>query len=487
MFTISQILSPLLPAVLVIGQSVASERLAKRGIMCVDLDRITLSGKVKVYCFDKTGTLTREGLNFLGIQATRNPTNTTPSFTHVLQDFVQFPDVMRHSMLTCHSVSMVGNQQVGNFVDIEMFRATGARLATGGPDVGVEGTMVYPVSSGDNNLHIVKRFEFVHSHAYMSVLVRDPVANKLTVYLKGSFEKIKDICEPGSLPADFDKQARFHAGEGCYVLAFAKKELPLNLTVDQARSMDRSSLERGAEFTGLCLFRNELKSDTADALQELRDGGCRLVMITGDNADTGIFVAKKAGMIRPTPSGEPIVILGDVCASDKTLVEWRNIEDKQKVLTTRQLEPMLNESRSGFGRPVELAVTGKAFNLLLVQGIMRDLLFDTRVFARMSPEDKVQCVRLHMEKAVTAMCGDGGNDAGALKASHSGIALSEAESSVVSHFSSSYRSIYACVELIKESRCSLDVSFASYKYLIMYGEYRRGKKKIDVYFVGSPD
>ncbi|KAJ3090913.1 hypothetical protein HK102_002250, partial [Quaeritorhiza haematococci] len=119
---------------------------------------------------------------------------------------------------------------------------------------------------------------------------------------------------------------------------------------------------------------------------------------------------------------------------------------------------------------VELAVTGRAFNVLLADGNMRRLLLETRVFARMLPEDKVRCVKLHMERAVTAMCGDGGNDAGALKAAHAGIALSEAESSVVSHFSSSDRSLNACVRLLREARCSLDLSFASYKYLIMYGE-----------------
>jgi len=45
MFVISQLISPLLPAALVVGQSVAAGRLRKKNIFCVDLPRILMAGK----------------------------------------------------------------------------------------------------------------------------------------------------------------------------------------------------------------------------------------------------------------------------------------------------------------------------------------------------------------------------------------------------------------------------------------------------------
>ncbi|KAJ1558117.1 hypothetical protein HK405_014383, partial [Cladochytrium tenue] len=344
---------------------------------------------------------------------------------------------------------------------------------------------------------IVKRFEFVHGSAYMTVLVSDPADGSLHVFMKGSFEKIRDVVDPQSLPGDYEAAARRHAAGGAYTLALAHSQLPAHFTAAQALSMARSQLEDGARLLGLCLFRNELKDDAGEALEDLRDAGCRVVMITGDSVDTGVAVARRCGMIRGTEAGAPVVLVGDLdgaaVSGGSGRVVWREARDAvgtaavadgdgAAVVVDTELERMLDAGRRGYGRPVELAVTGKAFNALTAAGRMRGLLFETRVFARMSPEDKVACVRLHMEKAVTAMCGDGGNDAGALKAAHAGIALSEAESSVVSHFSSRNRRVGACVELLREARCSLDISFASYRFLVMYGEVLTFLGLVQYYF-----
>ena len=56
---ISQICHPLLPMALTVGQTMSCARLKKMQICCLDPKRISISGKIKVFCFDKTGTLTK--------------------------------------------------------------------------------------------------------------------------------------------------------------------------------------------------------------------------------------------------------------------------------------------------------------------------------------------------------------------------------------------------------------------------------------------
>ncbi len=76
----------------------------------------------------------------------------------------------------------------------------------------------------------------------------------------------------------------------------------------------------------------------------------------------------------------------------------------------------------------------------------------------------------------------GGNDCGALRAAHVGIALSEAEASVVSPFTSRTKSPESVVDLLKEGRASLATSFANYKFLIMYGLLFSVVKLVSFYF-----
>jgi len=93
----------------------------------------------------------------------------------------------------------------------------------------------------------------------------------------------------------------------------------------------------------------------------------------------------------------------------------------------------------------------------------------TTVWARMAPELKATLVNdLQDLGYVVSMCGDGANDCSALKASHAGISLSQAEASIASPFTSKTPNISCVPILIREGRCALVTSFSVFKFMAVY-------------------
>ncbi|KAF7725950.1 hypothetical protein EC973_009187 [Apophysomyces ossiformis] len=481
-FAIAQLVSPLLPAALVVGQSVAAGRLRDKNIFCVDLPRILMAGKVQLFCFDKTGTLTKEGLEFYGVQAVEDvdtAQGVKPKFSPHQENTESIPWLMQLGLATCHAVTSLNGQFIGNPVDIEMFRSCKWSLVerseeneqyvdTLMPPANIPGKVQAPV-------HVIKRFEFVHARMSMSVAVLDSHTKKIHVFVKGAYEKIKDLSSPSSIPSDYDLNTADLARQGCYVLGLAHREIHLDEIggIDAFKNWTRDQMEENISFVGLIVFKNQLKPDTTDNIAELKRGATRTIMITGDTALTGVYIARQCGMVVRTAR----VLLGDYDNQSGRVI-WTDVDEPETFPDVNVDDYLLNKDHT----PVELAITGKAFNWLVDRNLIRKYLLDIRIFARMTPNGKVQCVQLHMERGITAMTGDGGNDCGALRAAHVGIAMSDAEASIVSPFSTSVRSVKSCVELIRQGRAALATSITGYKYLILYGQVMMMLKIYTFYF-----
>lgn len=141
---------------------------------------------------------------------------------------------------------------------------------------------------------------------------------------------------------------------------------------------------------------------------------------------------------------------------------------------------------------IDMTITGAALDHIVGNyeiPFVNWLVGRTRVFARARPSHKTWIVeRLIAQGRFVGMCGDGElnpyivgnksgfkksmqlgtNDCGALKAAHVGIALSDAEASIVSPFTSTRKSVADVVTLIKEGRCALETSFTAFKYMVLY-------------------
>jgi predicted P-type ATPase len=462
-FTISQIVSPLLPACLVWALSAAAARLGNdKGILCTNLERINMLGKVKIFCFDKTGTLTQQGLDFFGCLPVNEDGKTgRSSFGELDNSSAGISDHFKYGLASCHTVDVDSTGKfIGNPVDIKLFEqgAKGWTLQKSGNSESVQN----PSLPGSPSLEYVKKFPFDHAKMLSSVIVRKADTGLCTAYVKGAYEHVAKVCNQSSIPDNYKAKTESLARDGYYVLAMGKKDMS-----NASSEVLRNDVEQGIELMGLMIFRNELKPDTAEAMEQIIAGDMRPVMITGDNALTGVHIARACGMIRK----ESKVLLGDL--NEGSGYDWKNVDTN----VVENLGNAMKESAT-LEDGLELAVTQRLFDKLLASDAtvvstnkkFKELMPYIRIFGRMNPNGKINVVKEMMTFAVTAMCGDGGNDAGALRTAHAGLALSEAEASLVAPFSSSNRSIMQCVELVKAGRCALATTFAAFRYLVFYGQ-----------------
>jgi Ca2+-transporting ATPase len=153
-------------------------------------------------------------------------------------------------------------------------------------------------------------------------------------------------------------------GQGLRVLAMAEKEV----------SDPESDPYEKLTFLGLAGLYDPAREEIPGVLERCRKAGIRVIMVTGDQVETAGYIARNIGL---TGKDGPQVVTGD---------------------HVKKIEKM--------------------------SGAEKEKMLNTAVFARVSPEQKLDLIRLHQENgAIVAMTGDGVNDAPALKKADIGVAM----------------------------------------------------------------
>ena len=152
--------------------------------------------------------------------------------------------------------------------------------------------------------------------------------------------------------------------EGLRVLAFGYKEVPEDYTL----SLDN---ENGFTFLGLISMMDPPREESKAAVADAKRAGIKPVMITGDNKITATAIAKQIGIFEE----------GDI------------------------------------------AMTGRELDAMTEEELDKDIT-SISVYARVSPENKIRIVDAWQRRgSITAMTGDGVNDAPALKKADIGVAM----------------------------------------------------------------
>ena len=519
---------PALPLILSAGIGFSMSRLKKSRIFCINPQRINFAGRIDVMCWDKTGTLTESELRFSSVDRVTKAVFDGPTSQLVDISALEKPS-LEHCMVLCHSVNVQDDGKLlGHSLDIEMVRSTGWSLFLPTELEALSKThsrpfvcAMKPTTNSDKTFVVHKRFDF-DAHLQRSSVIASLDSSEDSEWLviaKGSPEAIRLVCKPETLPSNYYALCQTYALRGLYVIACAYRnidpaEFP-NKSASQLSMARRERMDKNLSFLGFMLFENRLKPETLSTIHELKDAQIRSVIITGDNALTAVHVARQVGLCRHVllvDLHESQVMFSEVPSQDDepedvakkgysptskpgtTLTSKSSISPATKafdvplaVMTTVQqstdsmtqidldslcpIDEIINRM-SVMPAQTEIAVTGQALAKMLDGtdvNFVDWLVGRTRIFSRVKPSQKTWLIeRLIKQGKYVGMCGDGTNDCGALKAAHAGLALSDAEASIVAPFTSASKSVADVTSLFREGRCALETSFVAFKYMTLY-------------------
>ncbi|KAE8603788.1 hypothetical protein XENTR_v10014466 [Xenopus tropicalis] len=468
---------PALPAALTAGIMYAQRRLEKAGIFCISPQRINLCGMINLFCFDKTGTLTEDGLDLWGV---------VPANGYRFQNVIILsPDSslpwgpLFGAMATCHSLIVLDGNVQGDPLDQKMFESTCWVLEDQQEDNMTENmpqriVKPGPTTSSDviEGIVILQQFPFSSSLQRMSVITQVLNGDEYAVYLKGAPEMVASFCKTDTVPINFPDELAFYTKQGFRVIGLAYKILDIK-DHKKLLTLKREEVESDLIFLGLLVLENRLKLETRPVLKELNRAKVRSVMITGDNLQTAVTVAKNSGMIS---EGSNVILIEakEPSGSDLATITWTLVDGiKSKNYDFMDICISMEE----VSKPAEenlhyhFAMNGSTYQVIIqhFNNLLQKILIHGTIFARMSPGQKSNLVEEFQKLGYSVgMCGDGANDCGALKMAHVGISLSEQEASVASPFTSNTPNIECVPRLIKEGRAALVTSFCVFKYMALY-------------------
>ena len=392
---------PSLPACLGIGISYSINRLKKQQIMCIARDRVNAAGKVNILCFDKTGTLTEDHLDIYGYRPikmkNKNQEFYFTDFTNkainnsaeAYNYYKQKKSAKNKSqtdknkdlnlffvecLATCHCATYVNDKIIGDPVDVKMFESSGWTLHENNAEQeektshNMISTFVRPGQEEDlqqkvqrikdqnlgpneieeidkvmeehYELGIVRRFDFVPKLQRMSVITKNVNENYYKVFCKGSPEKLKELCLPETIPANFNDTLNKYAIKGFRILALGFKTIKMSYI--QSQQITREKAESRLIFLGLLIVQNKLKEETKPTLNILEQAGLKMVMATGDNLLTAISVSKECELIKKKA-------LVYSCEIEGNNLVWNTIEnfDDENDPGEFIIEPILKDENKG--------------------------------------------------------------------------------------------------------------------------------------------
>jgi len=345
-----------LPLALTMALTIASNKMAKKNVIVRKLNCVESLGSCTVIASDKTGTLT---VNEQTAKKILLPNNLEYQITgtgyeingEIIGDEIELAKEIALYGVLNNEASIDNQKFIGDSIDIA-FLVLGKKLKVDTKDI-----------------KILKVIPYESENKYSAVFYEKNDEVYCTV--KGSLEVVENFCKNINLiKKDFnvlDFQNEYLAKDGYRVIALANGKIKKQ---DNYNENDIKNLT----FMGMVGFIDPIRKEVISSINECRNAGIKVLMITGDHPLTAFSIAKDLSLT----------------------------SDYNDVTTGEEVQKYLEKSELEF------------------DGFVKN----KTIFTRVSPLQKLEIVNsLKRQGEFVAVTGDGVNDAPALKTANIGIAM----------------------------------------------------------------
>lgn len=352
-----------LPASITIILSISVQKMAKENSIIRKLSSVETLGATEVICSDKTGTLTQNKMKVTEININNKAVKISDIDERILDD-ISFKK-LNNIMVLCNDTKI--NVEGG---EIQFLGdPTEVALISLAKDLDID------VEIYDTKYKRVGELPFDSNRKMMTTINKED--EKYFVYTKGATEEVIKRCSTAlvegkivkmtkELREKISNENKGMSENALRVLGFAYKEVK-----DIPSQITSEVVETELTYVGLVGMMDPPRPEVQQAVKECFSAGMIPVMITGDNKDTAVAIAKEVGILK----------------SNHQAITGTELD----ALTDEEFEKRIN---------------------------------NIRVYARVSPENKVRIVKMWKKLGKTvAMTGDGVNDAPALKTADIGVGM----------------------------------------------------------------
>jgi len=409
------------PVVLITALSSGVSRMAKKNAIVNRMSIIETLGETTVICSDKTGTITKGEMTVKKIFEDNSMVEVSGEGYEGNGDFFyegKKIEIKKEPVLSLilNASVMCNNSNIQRTGEDKIYKVIGTPT---------EGALLIMASKGgiyaeDLEFSKIEEISFNSERKMMSVLC--------------DFNKEKYVFSKGAPEYILEKCKFVQRGERIFRLTEREKkriyEFNLKMTSDCLRTLafaykkvkkiNKTHIEEDLVFLGLTGMEDPPREGVKEAIRICLNSGISVKMITGDNRETALAIAKRIGL------------KGDV-------LEGKDI-DKISEKELFKVVPLIS------------------------------------IFARVRPEHKLKIMEvLKAHGEIVTMTGDGVNDAPALKAAHIGVAMGKNGTDVsreVSDLILKDDNFVTIVEAIKEGRTIFKNirKFVSYQLSCNYAE-----------------